>query len=220
MKRLGMFLMAAMLVPVVAIPVALAADGDGAGQAASSDDQHRMMAGSVQSFNYGPRGVEGIMLSTNEGIVQLNLMPEVAAQVVQSVAVGDAVKVTGQMDNGQPPAPPGGPDMGDGLQGGPPQAGWRAGGRSGRGWRAGAAGGSSGVSGVDADGWEGEGVHRAGSGRKERGARGGDGEVFELRPAGNGEWGASGEGRRGACWAAGGGGTGTCARQEGDGGWR
>jgi hypothetical protein len=114
MKRLEMLLMAAVLASVAAMPAVV--KGDAAEQAVSSDDQNRSIAGPVQSFNYGPRGAEGIVLSTNGTIVQMNMPPDLAAQVMQSVKVGDEVKVTGEIDNGPPPRPPG---RQDGMEGGP-----------------------------------------------------------------------------------------------------
>jgi hypothetical protein len=112
-------LLTAVLATLAAAPAIASAADDPPSQAASSDDQNRAMAGPVRNFNYGPRGIEGIILSTNGTFVQLNMPPELAAQIAQHVAVGDQIEVTGRIDNGPPPPPPGGPD-GMAPPGGPP----------------------------------------------------------------------------------------------------
>ncbi|MGN6369661.1 MAG: hypothetical protein ACTHN5_15485 [Phycisphaerae bacterium] len=119
MKTSPRFLLTAILAAAALFPASAIAADDPAAQAASSDDQHRTMVGPVQSFNFGPRGIEGIILSTNGTIVQLNLPPELADQIARTVAVGDQIQVTGRIDNGPPPPPPRGPDAMGGPNGGP-----------------------------------------------------------------------------------------------------
>lgn len=108
---------------VCAIAAALPAFGQAAppdspppaASAALTDAAPHTLAGTVQNYNYGPRGmVEGLIVTVDGKTTQINL-PREAEGFAGLVAVGDQIKVTVTADDG-PPGPPTG--RGPGARGG------------------------------------------------------------------------------------------------------
>jgi hypothetical protein len=92
--------------------------GDQDGQGA----EQQTVSGAVMNFNYGPRGdVNGLILSSDGKITQINFPPQMAKTIKASVAVGDHVAALVEEEHG--PQGRGGPGGQDGGPGGGPGGG-------------------------------------------------------------------------------------------------
>jgi hypothetical protein len=67
------------------------------------------LTGTLANWNYGPRGaVEGILVKTADGLVQINLPPEASQKVAAAAALGDTLAATVAVEPPPPLDPNGG----------------------------------------------------------------------------------------------------------------
>jgi hypothetical protein len=89
----GLTLVASIAI-LMTINMARAADSDD--KAPPRGPEAKKFSGTVQQFNYTPRGErDGVLLSSDGKLVQLNFPPQEASKLAEGVAVGDQISAEG-----------------------------------------------------------------------------------------------------------------------------